>query len=238
MQIVQPYSRLINFNEAGDQVEFTLDTGIGLLRKIEWNARISHGSEDAQTAESYKRFIQAVVMERGDWSVVEHASVTVDTLVDRGITHEWVRHRLFSFTQSSTRFINYVKKMPPTFIDPGLSDDASRAPNGEQTELSTNQIWRHAVQTSDSCYRQLIERGVTPQIARSVFPNALSSRISTTGNLRNWRHFFCMRTSKEAHPQMRQVSIPLLEEFQAKIPMLFDDILPLSRQIDNMRLPR
>jgi thymidylate synthase (FAD) len=229
LNIVQPYSRLINFDDAGNQVEFTQQTGIGLLRKIEWNARISHGSEDAQTPDSYKRFIQFVVMEKGDWSVVEHATATVDTLIDRGISHEWVRHRLCSFTQSSTRFINYVKKMPPSFISPFT---------GEAGEVGAEAAWLCAIEDAEKWYRKLIAEGCAPQIARSVFPNGLATRISTTCNLRNWRHLLLMRTSKEAHPQFRQVSIPLLAEFQAKIPLLYDDIVPLSRQIDNMRLPR
>ena len=84
--------------------------------------------------------------------------------------------------------------------------------------------------TAESCYKSLIRNGVAPQLARSVFPNALASRIIVTYNLRNWRHFFIMRTTKEAHPQMRQVTIPLLREFQEKIPILFEDIIPEQRQ--------
>lgn len=56
------------------------------------------------------------------------------------------------------------------------------------------------------------------------------------GNLRNWRHFLLMRTTKEAHPQMREVTIPLLVEFQEKIPILFEDIQPGARQVDNLKL--
>lgn len=239
MNIITPYSKLMSFDCDGNEACFTRHDGEGLLRKIEWIGRISHRSEEARTATSWERFIPSVVMGHGDWSIVEHASATVDTIVDRGITHEWVRHRLFSFTQESTRFVNYDKKMPASFVEPpDLTDDAHRAPNGEATELSTYQIWCHVIDTSESAYKSLIRRGVKPQIARSVFPNALASRIVTTGNLRNWRHFFIMRTTKEAHPQMREVSIPLLREFQAKIPLLFDDITPEARQIDNLRLPR
>ena len=229
LNVVQPYSRLVHFDEDGNRAEFTRRIGIGLLRKIEWNARISHGSEEAQTTDSWRRFITAVVMDRGDWSVVEHSTVTVDTLIDRGISHEWVRHRLFSFTQSSTRFINYAKKMPPSFVYPdpdnweGYIDDPD---------------WCEAVVKSEETYRKMLGRGDAPQIARSVFPNALSTRISTTGNLRNWRLMMLMRTTKEAHPQMRQVSIPQLAEFKEKIPLIFDDIEPLARQVDNLKKPR
>lgn len=237
MNIVEPYAHLVGPGLPTDP--FTLEDGVRLLRRVEYFGRISHASEDAQTGDSWRRFIETVVLGHGDWSIVEHATATVDFVVDRGISHEIVRHRLFSFTQASTRFINHVKKMPPSFIQPGeLSKDARRAPNHEQVELSQAQLWRHAVNTSESVYRQLVASGCAPQIARSVFPNALATRIAMTGNLRNWRHFLIMRSTKEAHPQMRQVTIPLLAEFQAKVPLLFADIEPMSRQIDNMRKPR
>jgi len=230
MNIATPYARLMDVPDR--------TAGISLLKKIEWCGRISHRSEEAQTPDSWERFIRAVVLGHGDWSIVEHASATIDMLVDRGITHEIVRHRLFSFTQESTRFVNYEKKMPAGFIDPTLSDESHRSPNGEQTELSSNQIWRHAITTVENCYKQLIARGVAPQIARSVFPNALASRIIVTGNLRNWRHFFIMRTTREAHPQMRQVTIPLLAEFQDRIPILFEDIEPEAKQSESIRRAR
>lgn len=222
MNFIQPYARLVDVPDRA--------AGIALLRKIEWAARVSHRTEEAQTEDSWDRFLRSVIVQHGDWSVTEHASATVDAIVDRGITHEWVRHRIGAYTQESTRFVNYEKKMPASFIDPGLCDEAPRAANDEQTELSSNQIWRHAVNTAESCYKSLIRNGVAPQLARSVFPNALASRIIVTYNLRNWRHFFIMRTTKEAHPQMRQVTIPLLREFQEKIPILFEDIIPEQRQ--------
>lgn len=231
MNIVEPYATL---QDVPDQ-----SAGIELLKKIEWCGRISHRSEDAQTETSWEKFIRAVVLGHGDWSIVEHASATVDAVVDRGITHEWVRHRIGAYTQESTRFVNYEKKMPASFIVPaGLSDDAKRAGNGEQVELSQVQLWRHAINTAEQSYKELIASGCAPQIARSVFPNALASRLVVTYNLRNWRHFFLMRTTREAHPQMRQVTIPLLREFQGRIPILFEDIEPEAKQADNCRKMR
>jgi thymidylate synthase (FAD) len=214
MNIVQPYAKLIGID--------TPEQGIELLKKIEWCGRISHRSEDAQADTSWDRFIRAVVLQHGDWSIVEHASVSVDMLVDRGITHEIVRHRLFAFTQESTRFVNYEKKIPPSFIEPDFKNQSSR------------EAWNVALGWAEYGYQRMIAAGEAPQIARSVFPNALASRIVITGNLRNWRHFLLMRTTKEAHPQMRQVTIPLLEEFKRCIPILFEDIEPLARQVDNI----
>lgn len=217
-QIIEPYARMMNCATPQD--------GLILLRLIEWCGRVSHRSEEAQSNDSWEKFIRAVVLGHGDWSIVEHASVSVDVVVDRGITHEWVRHRLGAYTQESTRFINYDRKMVPAFIQPpGLTPDQVHH-------------WMELIQTSESTYRTLIQSGCTPQIARSVFPTGLASRLIVTYNLRNWRHFFLMRTTREAHPQIRQVTIPLLAEFQSKIPLLFDDIVPNVSQSTNVRLPR
>lgn len=226
MQIIQPYARIMDVPD--------LEAGIKLLKKIEWCGRISHRSEEDQKETSYERFIRSVVMNHGDWSIVEHASATCDFYVDRGITHELVRHRLFSFTQESTRFVNYEKKMPPSFVLP----EYVRSEHEADENVHLNGIWVDTIEACESGYQRLLQAGAPPQIARSVFPNALASRIIISGNLRNWRHFFIMRTTKEAHPQMREVTIPLLSEFQSKIPVLFEDIKPEARQADNLKLPR
>jgi thymidylate synthase (FAD) len=196
------------------------------LQVIENMARISHRSEDKQTEDSWKRFIPAVVIEHGDWSVVEHAYASVIFRVDRGVTHELVRHRLFSFTQESTRFVRNAGEIE--FICP--------------SQLIENEVqyieWKGAVNVAEGSYHMLLEQGARPQEARSVLPNSLAATIAVTGNLRNWRHFFLMRTSKETHPDFRRVTIPLLAEFKQRIPILYDDIEPNARQIDNLRKPR
>jgi thymidylate synthase (FAD) len=219
INVIQPYAHLMPLAGGGEC--FTRDDGIQLLKRIEWCARISHRSEDAATENSYDRFVRSVVLQHGDWSVTEHASVSVDFCVDRGITHEVVRHRLFGFTQESTRFVNYEKKMPPSFVYPDKG-------------VELHPAWIRAVEMAERSYRELLAAGWSPQLARSVFPNALASRLVVTGNLRSWRHFLLMRTTKEAHPQMREVTVPLLAEFQEKIPILFEDIEPGARQSENL----
>lgn len=242
MNIVQPYAKVIE-PELLSQA----------LQRIEAAARISHRSEDGQTADTAEKFIRAVVLQHGDWSVVEHVSVSVEILTDRGITHELVRHRIASYTQESTRFVNYAKKMPPSFIypKPGVvctkcivtCDDHSCYAE-EHGYVYQHDIggapcaydgdWLHDIYEAELAYKRLLAKGWRPQEARSVFPNALASKILMTCNLRSWRHFFLMRTSKEAHPQMRQVTISLLAEFQRLVPVLFEDIIPESRQVDNI----
>lgn len=204
----------------------TMADGIRLLEKIEWCGRISHRSEERQALGTWERFLTSVVLGHGDWSIVEHASATVDATVDRGITHEWVRHRLFSYTQESTRFVNYDKKLGLNFIEPPSMTDDQRS------------LWLASIEDASSQYVRMIANGCTPQIARSVLPNALASRLIVTGNLRNWRHFLNLRVTKETHPQMREVTIPLLRQFQERIPLLFEDIVPQDTQSNAMQRPR
>lgn len=203
------------------------DYGMELIRKVEWCARISHASEDKQTDHSWERFIKFVVMEKGDWSVTEHATITCIFVVDRGITHEIVRHRLFAYTQESTRFINYGKNgREPTFVEPPLETESERL------------AWKmHMIDCERYYHDALMTFKIAPQIARGGLPNSLAAKIVMTGNLRAWRHFLRMRTTKEAHPQMREVTIPLLHEFQNCVPLLYDDILPNQRQADAVKLP-
>jgi thymidylate synthase (FAD) len=240
VKIIRPYAKLLSpWN--------TPHFGDDCMRFIEWCARISHRSEEAQTPDSWKRFLQAVVIEKCDWSVVEHISVSVDAVIDRGITHEWVRHRLNSYTQESTRFVNYEKKMPPSFIYPRVGIECKACLSGVEVDgdwthensmagdCAYSANWLRAIRVAEQEYINLIKEGWRPQEARSVFPNALASRIISTTNLRCWRHILIMRTSLEAHPQMRQVTIPLLAEFQKTFPILFDDIVPNEKQSIAMR---
>ena len=227
MEIVEPYAKLIS------PAYSDLSDGIAMLSRIESAGRVSHRSEDAAGNDTWKRFIQTVVMHHGDWSIVEHESATVEFLVDRGITHELVRHRHFSYTQESTRFVNYQKKLGLQFINPF---DWQPDPEDENWRLGST-IWQTAMVQSEQNYNQLIAVGCAPQIARSVLPNALASKVIMTGNLRAWRHFFIMRTTIEAHPQMRQVTIPLLRDFKGRIPLLYDDIEPNVHQSEHLMLP-
>ena len=262
MKIVRPYAKILSCS--APVVPEDLNS---TLRPIEWAARVSHRSEDSAGPGTTKRFIEAVVLQHGDWSVVEHVSVTVDALVDCGITHEWVRHRLFSYTQESTHFVNYEKKMPPSFIYPKPEVECAWCLKGDEvrshslfeaswltTRRSACAAWSHDARLHNICaydidwlkgiaraevaYAHLIYKGWRPQEARSVFPNALASRLIVTGNLRSWRQFFLMRTTAEAHPQMRQVTIPLLADFKKAFPILFDDIEPNAKQSESIRKGR
>lgn len=170
------------------------------------------GSGSATARDFVRRLIAS-----GHHSVIEHVSASVRIVCDRGVTHELVRHRLASFSQESTRYCNYgsgkfgreITVIRPYFWEAG---------EWEYT------LWRRAMVAAESAYLELLDAGATPQEARSVLPNSLKTEIVVTANFREWRHIFTLRTAKAAHPQMREIMVPLLAEFQRRIPVVFDDI--------------
>jgi thymidylate synthase (FAD) len=193
-----------------------LPDGEFVLRHLELAARTCYKSEDKADAESARKLLSRIVR-LGHDSVLEHISVTVRIVCDRGVTHELVRHRLCSFSQESTRYANYAQDKfgsEITVIRPYFwaLDDARYA------------LWLTAMQACEDAYLRLVEAGATAQEARSVLPNSLKTEIVTTANIREWRHIFKLRCDKAAHPQMRQVMLPMLGAFQERIPLLFDDL--------------
>ena len=184
--------------------------GIKLLKNLERYGRVSHKSEDRIAKNSYREFLKKL-LSWGHESVFEHEKVTVRIICDRGVTHELVRHRIAAYTQESTRYCNYSGKIK--FIKPYFFKKGSKE----------YKIWGELCKKSAESYSKLIKLGIPPEQARSVLPNSLKTEIIVTYNLRQWRHVFEMRCQKAAHPQMREIMIPLLKEFQKRIPILFDD---------------
>jgi len=186
--------------------------GEQILLKLERCGRTAYKSEDRITAGSAEKFI-AGILKRGHESVIEHVSISVRLICDRGVTHEIVRHRLVAYTQESTRYCNYAKR-GVTFIRPFFWE--SDAPQYLR--------WIVAIQQAERSYNLLIENGASPQEARSVLPNSLKTEIVVTANLREWSHILQLRTSEAAHPQMRELMIPLLADFTRLLPTIFGDI--------------
>jgi thymidylate synthase (FAD) len=206
-----------------------LDDGDEILARIERAGRTCYKSEDRITPDSAKEFV-AMILERGHHSVIEHEYMTVRFICDRGVTHELVRHRLVAYSQESTRYCNYSKGKfgrVITVIEPCFWDKKEAAKKGvKDVYRDKYKMWKAACMYAQDYYNILIEAGASPQEARSVLPNSLKTEIVTTANLREWRHIFTLRTSKAAHPQMREIMVPLLEEVKSRVPVLFDDITP------------
>lgn len=202
--------------------------GEEILKHIEKVGRTCYKSEDKITEGSAEKFINNIIS-RGHEAVIEHYNITVRFVCDRGVSHEIVRHRVASYTQESTRYCNYTNdkfgnEINVIDIREGIElDTKMKNMPGELKEQIINE-WIMAMKDAERHYNKMIELGATPQIARGVLPNSLKTELVVTMNLREWRHFFKLRTDIAAHPQIREVAIPLLKEFQKLIPVVFDDL--------------
>lgn len=204
MKIINPSVELIN------PVDYET-----ALNTIELAGRTCYKSEDKITGNSAEEFIRNII-KRGHEAVLEHVSITVKFICDRGVSHEIVRHRIASYCQESTRYCNYSKDKfgnEITVIKPCFYEEKSTAFNK----------WYESCAMSEVYYFMLLYEGKAEE-ARSVLPNSLKTEIVMTTNIREWRHFFKLRCSKAAHPQMRQIATMLFEQMKSKYPVFFEDI--------------
>jgi thymidylate synthase (FAD) len=222
MKLIKPYTEILTPIEGNE-----------ILKTIERVARTCYKSEDKITENSAEKMINMLVS-RGHEAMIEFFDITVKFVCDRGVSHEIVRHRVASYAQESTRYCNYSKDKfdnQITFIIPCWCENIAEKIIKGRDEIESFDIpederkWLIAMIFSERCYNSLISQNWQPQQARSVLPNSLKTEINVKMNLREWRHFFQLRCSSAAHPQMRELAIPLLKEFKSKIPVVFDDIV-------------
>ena len=223
MKIIEPYIML----------EDNID-GEEILKKIERIGRVCYKSENNIKEGSAEKFVSNI-LHRHHESVIEHVSISVRVICDRGVSHEIVRHRIASYSQESTRYINYTNDKfgnELTFIKPCWFKSSTEDLNelcmtykSRKNLTKDESDWLDLLIDIENKYFILInEDKWTPEQARSILPNSTKTEIVMTMNLREWRHFFKMRCSIAAHPQMRQIADMILKEFKAKIPIIFDDI--------------
>ena len=163
--------------------------------------------------------------------------VTVHFVCDRGVSHEFVRHRVMSFAQESTRYCNYSKDKfgnELTFIIPCWLDIPTghyaywdgdwcdidkmkiQLPEGEHKNIDAF-LW--TLNNAETHYTLLINSGWKPQEARAVLPNSLKTELVVTGFVSDWNHFFDLRargTTGAPHPQAKELAEPLMKEFIAR----------------------
>ena len=203
MRVISPYFEIIT---PVDREE--------VYRHIELCGRVCYKSEEKVGEGSAERLIRSMLA-RGHESPIEHYSISVRVICDRGVSHEWVRHRVASYSQESTRYCNYSKDKfggEITFIKPAKLDEGT--PEYE--------AWARAMENAERSYFELLQMGVAPETARSVLPNSLKTEFICTMNLREWRHFFKLRTAPAAQPDMRAVACPLYEKFRELLPVFFE----------------
>ncbi|MCM1578322.1 MAG: FAD-dependent thymidylate synthase [Ruminococcus sp.] len=205
MKIISPYYEFISEPD-----------GAQILKNIERCGRICYKSEDKITEDSAERFA-AMILKSGHESVLEHEKISVRIICDRGVSHEIVRHRIASYSQESTRYCNYSKDKfgnELTFIRPPFWQEGD-----ERMKL-----WEIAMEQAEKSYFALLAAGAKPEEARDVLPNSLKTEIAVTMDIREWRHFFKLRTNQRAHPQIRELTVPMLKDFRERVPVLFGDL--------------
>ena len=190
--------------------------GQAILKHLEACGRVCYKSEDKIEDGSAEAFLRGII-KRGHEAVLEHVSISVKFICDRGVSHEIVRHRMASYCQESTRYCNYSG-------DKFGNDITVIEPCYLEKRTPAYFYWESACATGDTTYNSMLAYGCSPQEARAVLPNSLKTELVMTANIREWRHFLRLRCSKAAHPQMREVAIPLLQMFYDELPVLFSDV--------------
>lgn len=187
-----------------------------ILKNIERIGRVCYKSEGRINEDSAYGFVE-MLMRKEHLGLLEHNIISVRFITDRGISHEIVRHRLASYAQESTRYCNYANEQfgkQLTFIEPCYWAKDTYA----------YKAWFNLCVNIEELYKSMRLAGNAPEEIRAILTNSLKTEIIVTMNLREWRHFFKLRTAISAHPQMRDLVIPLLEEFRNKIPIIFDTL--------------
>lgn len=192
--------------------------GEEILKFLEKCGRTCYKSEDKITEDSAKKLIKAIISS-GHESVIEHFVITVKFLCDIGFYKDITRHRMASFSIESTRYCNYSKGKfggELTFINPVNIKQGSKE----------YEIWKNCMEDIENHYLDMANLSATPDMLRMMLPHSTAASVVCTANLREWRHILKLRSSKRAHPSIHTLMIDLLKEFQARIPVVFDDIVP------------
>jgi len=194
--------------------------GADMIKRIEKIARICYQSQDKITTDglSAKKLVKFLKNKKHD-AMLEFADICVICTVDRGITHEMVRHRLCSFAQESTRFCDYGGKGIQVMLP---SEMQAEYDAGTEKGIKGYAVWLRAMEQDQYNYDELRNLGWSPQNARCLLPTCLKSQIAIKANFREWMHIFNMRTPITAHPDMRYIMQQLLEDIRTIVPIIYD----------------
>ena len=206
MKLIKPYTEILT----------PVDT-VEVYKTIEKVARTCYKSEDKITDTSAERMVKSLI-KSGHEAMIEFFDITVKFVTDRGVSHEIVRHRLGSYAQESTRFCGYTKDKfggIVTFIQPHWF---------KEDKTNSEHLFEYALNKAAKIYKEFIHNGFSPQDARALLPNALKTEINVKFNLREWRHFLNLRCHHTAHPDIRILSLELLDKFYKLLPVVFEDL--------------
>ena len=204
IEIVMPSVEILDQDIDGDKI----------LRSLERAIRTAYQSFDKMSEDSHYNIIKLILSKKHE-STLEHEKLTFKVITNRWVTHELVRHRIASYTQESTRYVDPFKKWWYKVIYPSRLHDKD-----EQSKKK----WFETHENTAKIYKELIEAGFKPEEARGILPNDIKTEIIVTMNLREIRHFINLRGSQFAHPDIRIIALSFLKDLKEKIPLLFDDL--------------
>lgn len=205
----------------------------GWCRK--WNPNSVTTCADTNCSEHSSNKFARMLIKKGHEAMIEHGSASVKFITNRGVSHEIVRHRLPSYGQESTRYVNYggedMAFIRPVWCDDSILGTFDIATRPGHPDDATN-TWCNTMANLESEYNRLLLEGWRPEQAREVLPNSLKTEIVVTANFREWRHIFKLRaigTTGKPHPQMQALMLPVLEEFAERCPAVFGGLLPSTQ---------
>ncbi len=193
---------------------------VDTLTAIARAGKLCYKAKNPDTREKVESFIKGLI-KKGHMSVIEHGFASIKIVCSRGLSHELVRHRIASFSQISTRYVNYQKKNCYEVIKPLWI--THKLYKGQYQEIYKE--WRDSIFQSFQTYSNLIDYGLPPEYARGVLTLDLKTELVITANLREWRHVIKLRGSKFAHPQIQELTKDILKLFmESEVKSVFEDI--------------
>ena len=203
MRLVEPWIKVENFD------------GVKIMKRIERACRTCYRSEDKISEESYKNLLTNC-LNRGHESVLEHEKITVRIYSDIGTYKDLTRHRFASFSVESTRYCSYNKDKygnEIAVVNPVYIEDKE-----------VFETWKKAIEDMEKAYMKMKELGASTDMCREILPHSTAAEYTMTANIREWKHILSLRTTKNVHPAIRQILIPLLKYFKEQMPEIFGDI--------------
>jgi len=154
-----------------------------------------------------------MVMGFGHFSVTEHATFTFSISgVSRALTHQLVRHRIASYTQQSQRYVKFSED-EVKYVTPHTIDESKEA----------REMFTEAMASAANAYQRLLKKGIPPEDARFVLPNAATTNIVVTMNARELMHLIRLRTCERTQWELREVATEMLKQLKKAAPILFSD---------------
>lgn len=207
------------------KIEVEKFDGKTIMKRIEKACRVCYRSEGNITENSYATLLSNCI-NRGHESVLEHEKITVRMTCDIGVYKDLTRHRFASWSIESTRYCNYGK-------DKFDNEIRYIRPCNIKAGSDIYEHWKTAMEVIEKEYLAMSKEGATSDQLRMLLPHSTAATLTMTANIREWKHIFSLRATKEAHPAVQQLLIPLLLLFKKEMPEIFETV-PYNESFKDM----